>query len=105
MNFFLYKFGNVGSHGSGIKFVAIQRCFFGSLEGLIMAFGRKFEEEVVKVETKVWECSSDECKCWLRDNFKSTEIPACPLCNSEMVEATRELQALTNHSAINKATS
>ncbi|MDF0725622.1 cold-inducible protein YdjO-related protein [Cytobacillus sp. S13-E01] len=70
-----------------------------------MAFGRKPEEEIIKEETKVWECSSDECKCWLRDNFKSTEIPACPICESEMVESTRELQVLTNHSQVNKASS
>lgn len=64
-----------------------------------MAFGRRNEEEIVQVETKIWVCSSEDCKCWVRDNFKNSEIPTCPLCDSEMHETTRMLEAIHNHSA------
>ncbi|MDP4083605.1 MAG: cold-shock protein [Bacillota bacterium] len=63
-----------------------------------MAFGRRIEEEVILEETKVWECTSGSCKCWVRDNFKSSETPLCPICKSEMRPTTRELQVIPNHS-------
>ncbi|MDP4163521.1 MAG: cold-shock protein [Bacillota bacterium] len=63
-----------------------------------MAFGRRNDEEVVKEETKVWECTSETCNCWIRDNFKSSEVPKCPICKSEMRQSTKELQAIVNHS-------
>ncbi|MDF2902635.1 MAG: hypothetical protein K0S25_273 [Bacillus sp. (in: firmicutes)] len=62
-----------------------------------MAFGRRIVEEIITVETKVWECASDNCNCWVRDNFKNKEIPKCPICNSEMVSTTKMLQAVDNH--------
>lgn len=63
-----------------------------------MAFARRNEEEIVTRETKIWECISDECKGWIRDNFKSSETPRCPLCQSEMKENTKVLQVVENHS-------
>ncbi|MDE3839212.1 cold-shock protein [Bacillus methanolicus] len=63
-----------------------------------MAFGRRTEEEIVTEETKIWECTSDECKGWMRDNFKSSEKPLCPLCKSEMKETTKLLQVVHNYS-------
>ncbi|MEH7075380.1 cold-shock protein [Neobacillus drentensis] len=63
-----------------------------------MAFGRKNDEEIKLEETKIWVCSSDTCKCWVRDNFKSTEEPLCPICKSEMSLTTKELQVIHNHS-------
>ncbi len=63
-----------------------------------MAFGRRNEEEIVTAETKIWECKSDSCKGWIRDNFKSSETPACPLCNSEMEYTTKVLQVVNNYS-------
>ncbi|HZG71122.1 MAG TPA: cold-shock protein [Chondromyces sp.] len=62
-----------------------------------MAFGRRNVEEIVMVETNVWECTSDECNCWVRDNFKSSESPQCPMCNSEMKQTVKMLQAVENH--------
>jgi hypothetical protein len=62
-----------------------------------MAFGRRNEEEIVLEETKVWDCNSDTCNCWIRDNFKSDETPKCPICNSEMSLTTKELQVIVNH--------
>ncbi|WP_010172224.1 cold-inducible protein YdjO-related protein [Bacillus coahuilensis] len=35
-----------------------------------MAFGRKQEEEIKTAETTIWECNSDSCNAWVRDNFK-----------------------------------
>ncbi|WML47893.1 cold-shock protein [Neobacillus sp. PS3-34] len=63
-----------------------------------MAFGRRNDEEIVKEETKVWECNSESCNCWVRDNFKSSEEPKCPICKSSMSPSTKELQVIVNHS-------
>ncbi|MFT4417219.1 cold-shock protein [Fredinandcohnia humi] len=62
-----------------------------------MAFGRKPVEEIVTEETKVWVCTSEDCNGWLRDNFKSSQEPACPLCSSEMEATTKLLQVVDNH--------
>lgn len=63
-----------------------------------MVFGRRQEEEIPTKETKIWECSSEGCKCWVRDNFKSGDTPTCPICSSEMVENTKVLSVIENHS-------
>jgi hypothetical protein len=63
-----------------------------------MAFGKRNEEEIITEETKIWECTSEECKGWMRDNFKSSENPLCPLCKSEMKETTKMLQVVHNYS-------
>ncbi|SFA91718.1 MULTISPECIES: cold-shock protein [unclassified Bacillus (in: firmicutes)] len=63
-----------------------------------MAFGRRNEEEIVTEDTKVWECVSETCNCWIRDNFKSSETPKCPICNSDMSLTSKELQVIVNHS-------
>lgn len=61
-------------------------------------YKRNNAEEIIPEETKVWECTSDECKGWIRDNFTSnaSEQPVCPLCGSEMVLTTKMLQAINN---------
>ncbi|PLT35043.1 cold-shock protein [Bacillus sp. V5-8f] len=53
-------------------------------------------EEIVHVETKVWQCTSETCKGWVRDNFTFSDEPSCPLCNSKMQAATKMLQAINN---------
>ncbi|MBP3041243.1 cold-shock protein [Bacillaceae bacterium Marseille-Q3522] len=63
-----------------------------------MGFGRRNTEEVVLEDVKIWECTSDSCNGWIRDNFKSSEHPKCPLCNSEMRETTRKLPVINNNS-------
>ncbi len=70
-----------------------------------MAFGRKPEVEIIKEDIKVWECSSDECNCWIRDNFKSSTEPTCPICNSEMTSTTKNLQVIQNHASANHSVS
>ncbi|TDL35492.1 cold-shock protein [Jeotgalibacillus sp. S-D1] len=61
-------------------------------------FQRKPTEEVVKEDTAVWECSSDECKGWMRANFSSHSegSPTCPICGSKMDEGTRLLEVIPN---------
>lgn len=63
-----------------------------------MGFGRRNQEEVVTEETKIWVCTSSNCKCWVRDNFKSSDsdIPTCPICKSEMKQTTRVLEVINN---------
>lgn len=60
---------------------------------------RKKPEDIVTEETKVWICTSEECKGWVRDNFKSSEseTPICPLCKSEMKASTKVLEVINNH--------
>ncbi|WNS73840.1 cold-shock protein [Bacillus sp. DTU_2020_1000418_1_SI_GHA_SEK_038] len=65
---------------------------------MAMGFGRKNTEEIKMEEVKVWECTSDSCNCWVRDNFKSSQQHSCPICKSEMKEAIRELQVVNNNS-------
>ncbi len=69
---------------------------------LAMGFGRKNNEEVVKEEVIVWDCVSETCKCWIRDNFKSSETPKCPICGSDMEQTKRELQVVNNNSIYSK---
>ena len=52
-------------------------------------YRRNNMEEVVLEETKVWECASDACKGWIRDNFTSNDEHKCPLCGSEMIAGTK----------------
>ncbi|WP_080845793.1 cold-shock protein [Cytobacillus gottheilii] len=61
-------------------------------------FGRRNIEEVKTEEVKIWECTSETCNCWVRDNFKSSEKPLCPICNTEMKENIKELQVVNNSS-------
>jgi hypothetical protein len=66
--------------------------------GHSMAFGRRnqVEEEIKTEETEIWACSSDDCKGWMRDNFKSEETPKCPLCNADMQKSKKVLQVVDN---------
>ncbi|MDQ0155049.1 cold-shock protein [Robertmurraya andreesenii] len=63
-----------------------------------MGFGRRNQEEVVTEETKIWVCKADNCNCWIRDNFKSSPNPTCPICHGEMEETTRVLEVINNPS-------
>ncbi|GAA0329371.1 hypothetical protein GCM10008967_19840 [Bacillus carboniphilus] len=62
-------------------------------------FNRKNQEEVEKLDTIVWVCSSDDCNCWVRDNFKSSEEPACPICESKMEQSTKFIEVVHNPSS------
>lgn len=69
---------------------------------MAMGFGRKNMEEIKVEEVKIWECASESCNCWVRDNFKSSQVPLCPICKSEMKETTKELQVVNNNSIFSK---
>ena len=59
-------------------------------------YRRKNMEEVVLEEIKVWECVSESCNGWIRDNFTNSDEHTCPLCGSGMKAGTRMLQAINN---------
>lgn len=63
-----------------------------------MGFGRRNQEEVVTEETKIWICKSDDCNAWVRDNFKNSDIPTCPICGGAMEQTTRVLEVIHNPS-------
>ncbi|WP_101844018.1 cold-shock protein [Halobacillus sp. Marseille-P3879] len=63
-----------------------------------MAFGKKNQDEVVEEETKIWVCTSENCNCWMRDNFRTEEEAICPMCSSEMKEESKVLQVVNNNS-------
>nr|WP_093191388.1 cold-shock protein [Salimicrobium halophilum] len=63
-----------------------------------MAFGRQNQEKAPEEETSIWECTAEDCNCWMRDNFKDKEEHTCPMCNSEMKRSTKVLQVVENKS-------
>ncbi|UJF32919.1 cold-shock protein [Paenibacillus hexagrammi] len=63
-----------------------------------MYFSKKTIEPVPEEETAVWTCSTEQCSCWMRDNFSFDESPVCPICSATMVKDTRLLPALSNTS-------
>ncbi|KGX91987.1 cold-shock protein [Pontibacillus halophilus JSM 076056 = DSM 19796] len=63
-----------------------------------MAFGKKNTEEVKREDLKIWECVSEDCNAWMRDNFKTQEQPTCPICGSDMSTSVKELQVVENNS-------
>ena len=46
--------------------------------------------EHVYADEIVWQCTS--CNCWSRKEFVVDEEPRCPLCDSPMVEETRNIR-------------
>ncbi|WP_333485676.1 cold-inducible protein YdjO-related protein [Paenibacillus sp. SYP-B4298] len=42
----------------------------------------------------MWTCSSDNCSCWMRNDFSFESQPLCPICQSEMNEGTKLLPVL-----------
>ncbi|ARI77338.1 cold-shock protein [Halobacillus mangrovi] len=63
-----------------------------------MAFGKKNQTEIKEEETKIWVCTSDDCNCWMRDNFRTNEENICPMCGSKMEEENKVLQVVENNS-------
>lgn len=59
-----------------------------------MSFARNRREPVKEVETNIWTCMSDDCDGWMREAFSFSDIPNCPLCESEMTEEMRMLPEL-----------
>lgn len=59
-----------------------------------MAFSRGPKEQLPKVETKVWACTSEICKGWMRESYSFKEEPKCPLCESSMQQELKMLPDL-----------
>lgn len=62
-------------------------------------FHRKIAEEIIPVDTKIWNCEAASCNTWVRDNFIDGidgDDPSCPICKSKMAEATKLLPPIEN---------
>lgn len=60
-----------------------------------MKYSKKPKEPVPEEETRIWRCTRAECQGWMRENFSFAEVPACPLCKSEMTRTTKMLPAIS----------
>ncbi|ASS76485.1 hypothetical protein CIG75_16985 [Tumebacillus algifaecis] len=56
----------------------------------------KSQEEIPMEDTRIWSCTQDDCKGWMRDNFAFEHVPTCRLCNSPMESSTKLLPVLDN---------
>ncbi|MNP43343.1 hypothetical protein D3C76_1371580 [compost metagenome] len=66
-------------------------------KGVEVMYNRKKPlEEIPQADAAIWECTSETCKGWMRDNFAFDSVPTCPICASEMVSTTRMLPLLEN---------
>ncbi|MGF7032417.1 ribosomal protein L37AE/L43A [Paenibacillus mucilaginosus] len=61
-----------------------------------MYFRRQSMEDIPQEQTKIWSCSKDGCKGWMRDNFAFEYTPTCPICHSLMVTRQKLLPILDN---------
>ncbi|WP_372339090.1 cold-inducible protein YdjO-related protein [Cohnella sp. WQ 127256] len=48
-------------------------------------------EAVNLIDTQIWICSNQSCKCWLRDEYSFSQKPICPMCQSSMINQTKAL--------------
>ena len=63
--------------------------------GGLVAYYNNRREPVEEVDTKIWSCTNEECAGWMRVDYSFDEKPACPLCESEMVQETKVLPKIT----------
>lgn len=59
---------------------------------------KKPVDEIPEEITAVWNCASDMCNGWMRDNFAFSVEPTCPICGSGMVKGEKKLAVLNNTS-------
>ncbi|TVY04353.1 cold-inducible protein YdjO-related protein [Cohnella terricola] len=52
---------------------------------------KQFAGEIEMVDTSVWACANQGCKCWIREDYSFAENPLCPICESSMVREVRSL--------------
>jgi hypothetical protein len=65
-------------------------------EGLSMYFRKRSMEEFPQEQTKIWSCSQEDCKGWMRDNFAFEYAPTCHICQSSMVSSLQMLPIVGN---------
>ncbi|WP_296976176.1 cold-inducible protein YdjO-related protein [Thermobacillus sp. ZCTH02-B1] len=46
--------------------------------------------------TEVWECTNEDCPCWMRKGLTFEEQPKCPMCGSEMMPGERMLPRVSD---------
>ncbi len=61
---------------------------------------KKHQEPVPEQMTKVWECATDGCNSWMRDNFAFDHEPNCMVCSAVMKSGERMLPVLDNPNSI-----
>lgn len=54
---------------------------------------RSIEEEHIPepIDTNIWDCVSDICNTWMREDFCMELTPTCPSCQSPMQKESRLL--------------
>lgn len=46
------------------------------------------EEQKPEVEQiEIWKCKEGDCKAWVRKEFVTEALPACPLCKNPMIRS------------------
>ncbi|UUZ86192.1 cold-shock protein [Paenibacillus sp. P26] len=61
-----------------------------------MYFRKPSLEDLPHESTKIWSCSKEGCKGWMRDNFAFESKPDCPICHSPMESSLKLLPILGN---------
>ncbi|WP_281887100.1 cold-shock protein [Paenibacillus sp. YYML68] len=61
-----------------------------------MYFRKPSLDQLPHEETKIWCCSKDNCKGWMRDNFAFDVTPTCPLCQAPMESGFKQLPIVDN---------
>ncbi|TVY11131.1 cold-shock protein [Paenibacillus cremeus] len=61
-----------------------------------MYYRKKSMEDLPQEQTKIWSCSKEACKGWMRDNFAFEYTPTCPICHSTMESTLRVLPIIDN---------
>ncbi|WP_028548563.1 cold-shock protein [Paenibacillus sp. UNC451MF] len=61
-----------------------------------MYYRKKMMEDFPQEQTKIWSCSKEDCKGWMRDNFTFAYTPTCRICHSPMVSSLKLLPIVVN---------
>ncbi|KIL39764.1 hypothetical protein SD70_17790 [Gordoniibacillus kamchatkensis] len=60
------------------------------------SFRNKYLEDLPKENVRIWSCTKEGCKGWMRYNFAFEHEPKCCLCLSPMISDMRLLPLLVN---------
>jgi hypothetical protein len=61
-----------------------------------MYFRKQSMEDIPQEQTKIWSCSKEGCKGWMRDNFAFEYTPTCHICHSPMESSLKMISILAN---------
>ncbi|UJF34749.1 cold-inducible protein YdjO-related protein [Paenibacillus hexagrammi] len=51
------------------------------------------KQELEQIE--IWKCKQADCKAWVRKEFVTEELPACPLCKTPMIRSYKHVPVTT----------